>query len=134
MATDIGRYITLLQRVETDYPTWTASRLADSLRQLAQIDTSGFQTLLGTPPADRIQVTSPHLPRVEYDELKAMTFHGFSPGNELGRCYDPSTSRFMAMSHVIAGICGGIHRPTPMVEVQIGPLTIPSGRIIRRLL
>ncbi|MGB7415836.1 MAG: hypothetical protein WA902_16645, partial [Thermosynechococcaceae cyanobacterium] len=45
--TDIGRYVTLIKRVETDYPNWTTSRLLDSLRQLAGNDNGQFQTLYG---------------------------------------------------------------------------------------
>jgi hypothetical protein len=133
--TDIGRYVTLLQRVETDYPNWTTSRLLDSLRRLAQIDTDQFQTLLGTPPADTIQESSPNLSNPEYLELFAMTYHATPPGKpEQGRCFDRSTSRFIGMSHLIAGICGGIHRPIPNIQTQIGPVTIPSGQIIRGVL
>jgi hypothetical protein len=133
--TDIGRYVTLIQRVEADYPNWTTSRLLDSLRRLAQIDNNQFQTLLGIPPADVIQTNSPNLPNSEYVELRSMTFHDTPPGQpEQGRCFDRSTSRFIAMSHLIAGICGGIHRPTPNVQTQIGSVTIPSGQIIRGVL
>jgi hypothetical protein len=133
--TDIGRYVTLIQRVETDCPNLTTSRLADSLRRLAQIDTDQFQTLLGTPPANVIQLSSPNLSNSEYLELRSMTYHATPPGEaEQGRCFDRSTSRFIAMSHLIAGICGGIHRPTPNIQVQVGPVTIPSGQIIRGIL
>jgi hypothetical protein len=132
--TDIGRYVTLIQRIESDYPDWTTSRLIDSLRRLARIDTNQFQTILGTPPANAIQQSSPSLSNSEYRELESMTYHATPTGQELGRCFDRSTSRFIAMSHLIAGISGGIHRPVPNVQVQIGPITIPTGAVVRGLL
>jgi hypothetical protein len=36
------------------------------------------------------------------------------------------------MSHVIAGLCGGIHRPEPTVRFQLGPIDIPGQNAMAR--
>jgi hypothetical protein len=134
---DLGRYVILLRKVEAQYPNWTTSRLLDSLRQLGGIDNSLFRDLLATQLADVIVGGSSLLSARELDELRSATMHNdiVSGTPESGLAFDTSTARGVAMSHVIAGICGGIHRPEPIVPVEVGPLAIPGrATLLRRTL
>jgi hypothetical protein len=132
--TDMGRYITLLRNVEAQYPNRTTSRLLDSLRALAGIDTDQFRTLLNTQPADGIQRGSRRLPGADFDELEDFNFHDIRNNREIGLAIDKSTNRSVAMSHVVAGLCGGIHRPEPTNRTQVGPIDIPFPAMTRRII
>jgi hypothetical protein len=106
--------------------------LLDSLRALAGIDTNLFRILLNTQPADAIQRGSRRLPGADFDELRNFNFHDIVNNREIGLAIDKSTNRSVAMSHVVAGLCGGIHRPEPTNRRQIGPIEIPVGPATRR--
>ena len=71
---DIGRYITLPQKVEAAYPNWSTSILIDNLRHTGPLDSSQFQQILGTAPGITIEPKNT-LTVSDRDELRATITH-----------------------------------------------------------
>ena len=124
---DIGRYITLLQKVETAYPNWSTSILIDNLRATGPLDSSQFQQILGTAPGIEIPPKNP-LTLSDRNELRAIISHD-TASNEIGISLDQSTGRQVALGHVIVGISSGIHHPAPLIYYDIGPVHIATPDI-----
>ena len=106
---DIGRYITLPQKVEAAYPNWSTSILIDNLRHTGPLDSSQFQQILGTAPGIEI-LPKNTLTQSDINELRATITHATS-SSETGISLDQATGRQVALGHVIVGISSGIHHP-----------------------
>jgi hypothetical protein len=120
---DIGRVISIIQKIEAEYPQLSTSKLVDSLRRFGNYDTDQFQMFLGTSPAADIGPKG-SFSLSDRAELINNLMHDTSTSSGAGTSLDKSTNRKITLGHVIVGISAGIHHPHPIITIDLRGITI----------
>lgn len=115
-ANSIATFLSLVEKIEADNPTWSKEDTANALRGLAGYDDSKWHGLLAVGAAPTIGVNDPHtaigratsLTLWDYNDLENM-LSANRDGAQVGVVIDRQGNE-ISMGHVITGIIAGANR------------------------
>ena len=101
----IPECISIIQKIEAEYKTWTTVQLVDNIRHIAPLDSASFQLLFGSDAGISFNPKGRYTTANEADLISALTHKiGLGTNIESGNSLDVSSSRLVSLGHVLTEI------------------------------